>query len=152
MRGAAEFFNIRGTALEPVRPIERPAARPGPGVVALRPHRGMMPGLSGVAGMYRTILVSTFLGLLAIALACAGLAWLGASDARYHLERTRLSHEVLEAHIQLDVRAYKLFKQLTDTLLTHGARKLDQAAAQRRLADQFEAVRHAIAREVSFVG
>ena len=54
------------------------------------------------AGMYRTILVATFLGLLALALSSAGLAWLGVNEARFELERTRLAHEVLESHQRLE--------------------------------------------------
>ena len=77
--------------------------------------------LSGFVGMYRTVLVSTFLGLLALALSSAGLAWLGVKEARYELERTRLAHEVLEAHTRLEAETYTLFKQLTDTFITNGA-------------------------------
>jgi signal transduction histidine kinase len=105
-----------------------------------------------VAGMYRTILVATFLGLLALALSSAGLAWLGVNKARFELERTRLAHEVLESHQRLEAETYTLFKQLTDTFLTNGANKLDEAAARSRLEGQLDAVRKAIAREVAFVG
>ena len=59
-----------------------------------------------VAGMYRTILVATFLGLLALALSSAGLAWLGVNKARFELERTRLAHEVLESHQRLEAETY----------------------------------------------
>lgn len=113
---------------------------------------GILTAAFGLAGMYRTILISTFVGLLALALASAGLAWYGSVEARYELDRTRLAHEVLEAHIKLEAETYTLFKQLTDTFLTNGATKLDEAAARQRLEAQIDVARKAIAREVSFVG
>lgn len=102
--------------------------------------------------MYRTILVVTFLGLLALTLSSAGLAWFGVNKTRYELERTRLAHEVLETHMRLEAETYALFKQLTDTFLTDGASTLDEAASRVRLEGQLDAVRKAIAREVAFVG
>lgn len=114
--------------------------------------RGMVSGLVQVAGMYRTILVVTFLGLLALTLSSAGLAWFGVNKTRYELERTRLAHEVLETHMRLEAETYALFKQLTDTFLTDGASTLDEAASRVRLEGQLDAVRKAIAREVAFVG
>ncbi len=102
--------------------------------------------------MYRTVLTGTYLGLLALALTCAGLAWFGTRGARYELERTNLAHAVLEAHIELDALTYSLFKQLTDAYLANGENRLDEAAARQRLIAQFDRVRAGIAQEVAFLG
>lgn len=101
--------------------------------------------------MYRTILVATFAGLLLIALAAAGLAWMGAASARYELERTRLAHAVLESHLVLETETYLLLNRLTESLVP-GAGVPDVATARVRLDKQIEVVRRGIAEEAVFVG
>jgi signal transduction histidine kinase len=102
--------------------------------------------------MYRTTLIATFLGLLALALGCTGLALYGARLAGWQLERTHLAHEVLEAHLELEAQTYLVFKQLTDAYLTGSDDRTDGAAARDRLVGLFDAIRTGIAREVAFVG
>lgn len=102
--------------------------------------------------MYRVALVGSFLALLALSLASAGLAIRGSAVAARELERTRLAHEVLEAHLQLEAYTYALFKQLTDAILAGGPNAPEKEMARRRLTDQIEATRLLIAREVAVVG
>lgn len=99
-------------------------------------------------GMYRTVLTLTFGALLAAALVCAGLAMAASWGASRQLERTRLAHEVLELHLELDAQAYALFEELTD-----GVRDLEaNDRARRVIQDQFGKIRAGIATEVAFLG
>jgi signal transduction histidine kinase len=102
--------------------------------------------------MYRVALVGSFLALLALSLVSAGLAIRGSAVADRELERTRLAHEVLEAHLQLEAYTYALFKQLTDAILAGGTNDPEKETARRRLTDQIETTRLLIAREVAVVG
>lgn len=102
--------------------------------------------------MYRTILVGTFLGLLALMLAAASLAWWGSSVSGYELERTRRAHVVLEEHLRLEGLTYRLFKQLADGFLANGGNELDVPEARATLEAQLDVARRAIAAEVALVG
>lgn len=110
------------------------------------------PPLCYVIAMYRTTLVGTFLGLLALALGAAGLAWWGSAVSGYELERTQRAHIVLEEHLRIEGMTYALFKQLADGFLSNGANRLDEPAARAKLEAQISVTRRAIAAEMALVG
>ncbi len=114
--------------------------------------RNVLSRFAGIVGKYRSILVLTFLGVVGGTFLALGLTWYGAQKARYELVRTRLAHETLEAHLQLKVETYTLFKQLTDTFLAETPSRIDETAARERLTRQLDHVRSVIAREVATVG
>ncbi len=102
--------------------------------------------------MYRTKLLLAFVALLGLSLAGAAASFWGAQQSRYHLERSRLAHEVLEGHLRLSSETYKLFKQFADMMLIGDAvGGVDEAAARERLRAEISRLRDLIATEVAFV-
>ena len=51
-------------------------------------------------------------------LAGIGFSFWSAGQLQAHLDRSRLAYLVLEGHLQLKARTYKLFKQFADAVLT----------------------------------
>ncbi len=95
-------------------------------------------------GMYRSALTTTFGALLVVALVCAGLALAASHGAARQLQHTRLAHDVLELHLELDALAYALFEELTD--------EAGEVEAKRLIDAQFRRVRAGIAAKAAFVG
>lgn len=108
-------------------------------------------GTGQATRMYRLILVTTFSLLLALALACAGLAWWGAGQARFQLERTRLAHEVLEEHLRLKITADALLREAALGAIAENGRPFDAADARARIREHFRTLREGIAREVALL-
>jgi signal transduction histidine kinase len=101
--------------------------------------------------MSRLLLSVTFGLLLALALGCAGVAWLGAAQATQHLNRARLAHDVLAEHRRL---AHWMDIMLRDAALAADpARPLtfDASAARNRLREQFAETRRRVAAEIALL-
>jgi signal transduction histidine kinase len=97
-------------------------------------------------------MLATFGALLALTLAAAGLASWGAQRSSYHLERSRLAHTVLEAHLNLSADTYELFKQVSDSILIgESGIMADEADARQRFKGTVSNLRYAIAAEVAHV-
>lgn len=91
--------------------------------------------------------------LLAIALFSAFTATLVAREAAFHLERTRLAHEVYEGYLSLSNHTYQLFKQFGDAMLIgdrdNGTGETELLA---KIRQDIDMLRTLIAREVQLVG
>lgn len=101
--------------------------------------------------MFRAVLVGTFLAMLAMSVLSATLAIRGSAVAETELVRTRLAHQVLEAHLRLETLTLVKVKQLTDALLSGTVDVEARNEAGRRLREQIELTRMLIAREVALV-
>jgi hypothetical protein len=64
--------------------------------------------------VYRNILLASFLGLVALAIAAAGLAIWGADEARYQLRRVELASGVLHEQLDLKADSYEMLRRLSD--------------------------------------
>jgi two-component system OmpR family sensor kinase len=103
--------------------------------------------------MYRTLLVASFLAIVALAFSAAGVAIWGAGEARYHLQRVEFANAVL--HDQLDLKAdtYALLRRLSDSLGDDPPGRASVADEERERAAILGAVdriRTGIAREIAF--
>ena len=103
--------------------------------------------------MYRTLLVSCFCGLLALASLAAGVAWWGAEQSRWQLERTRLANDVVQHYLRLRADIYSAFTRMAEAV-EHPARvtEVREAEERRRILESLDRVRQGIGREVAFLG
>ena len=103
--------------------------------------------------MYRTLLVSCFCGLLALASLAAGVAWWGAEQSRWQLERTRLANDVVQHYLRLRADIYSAFTRMAEAV-EHPARvtEVREAEERRRILESLDRVRQGIRREVAFLG
>jgi signal transduction histidine kinase len=103
--------------------------------------------------MYRSILLASFLGLVLLALAAAGLAMWGASEARFQLRRVELASSVLHEQLDLKADAYAMLRRLSDGItdtLPRGASIPDEAQERAAIQASFDRIRSGIAREIAF--
>ena len=101
---------------------------------------------------FRTKLHLTFAILLAVVLLGTGITYWVAEQSRYHLERSRLAHRVLELHKRLTIETNRLFKQLADTIAVGESSDLGpETEARQRLEETLRLLRSYIASEVAFV-
>jgi signal transduction histidine kinase len=101
---------------------------------------------------FRGKLTVAFGMVLLLALANAALSYWGAEQSRFHLERSRLAHEVLGLHQQLSTKTVKLFKQTTDMIvLGEAADVFDEVAARQQLDATLRRLRKSIEAEMDFV-
>ncbi|MBX9699594.1 MAG: HAMP domain-containing histidine kinase [Acetobacteraceae bacterium] len=103
--------------------------------------------------MYRTLLVACFAGLLALAVLAGGVAWWGAEQSRWQLERTRLANEVVQHYLRLRADIYAVFTRMADAV-EHPTRvtEVREAEERRRILEALDRVRQGIGREVAFLG
>jgi signal transduction histidine kinase len=103
--------------------------------------------------MYRTLLVGCFSGLLALALLAGGVAWWGAEQSRWQLERTRLATDVLAHYLRLRSDMYAIFTRMAEAV-EHPARvtEVREADERQRLMQAVDLIRQGIGREVAFLG
>ncbi len=90
--------------------------------------------------MYRYKILGVAALSVAIVILSSGLATWSVRATDRHLEQLGLAHSLLSEHLQLSVRAYRLFKQLTDEVVL-GARA-NQAVDRNKKA----AIRESLAR------
>lgn len=101
--------------------------------------------------MFRLLLTGTFGAVLALALACAALAWWGASEAAFQFRRTQLANEVLVEHLRLRTTAGTLLRYAAIGGLSEGTNPFDAREARQRLGEHFTALRSLIASEVALL-
>jgi signal transduction histidine kinase len=99
--------------------------------------------------MFRPLLIGTFGAVLALTLACAGLAWWTASVAVFQMERTRHVHEVLHGHLHLESEADRLLQAATEAAFGDNVLPFPPGAAREALRAQFARIRRHIAAEVA---
>jgi signal transduction histidine kinase len=101
---------------------------------------------------FRLKLVIACLLLLSITLVGMGFNYWSTAKLEYHLERSRLAHVVLEGHLQLKARTYRLFKQFVDTVLTRGSLEpFDEPALRETLLQDIAALRGLVAAEMALI-
>ena len=88
---------------------------------------------------YRTLLVGSLLVLLLVALGVAFIAWRSANEAIEAIERTQVTHEVLEALLRVRVDTNRLLTDLTMVALAGASGGLSEGQA--RVAEVFH-VKH----------
>lgn len=101
----------------------------------------------------KTKLYAAFLALTVVIIAASAASFVGAERLNYHLERSRLAHQVHERYLSLSSNTYQLFKQLADAILIGG---LDRGAGEASLLDatqdDLNRIRFLIAEEIKHVG
>lgn len=103
--------------------------------------------------MYRTLLVASFLGIVVLVFAAAGVAIWGAREAQYHLQRVEFASAVL--HDQLDLKAdtYALLRRMSDSLGDDPPDRTNMPDEERERAailGALDRIRNGIAREIAF--
>jgi signal transduction histidine kinase len=101
--------------------------------------------------MFRLLLAGTYGAILALALACAGVAWWGSSNATFQFRRTQLADDVLLEHLRLRITAGTLLRYAAIGGLSERADPFDAEAAQQRLAEHFTTLRNLVAAEVALL-
>lgn len=104
--------------------------------------------------MYRNIMVASFVGLVVLAMASAGIALWGTSEARYQFRRVQLASAVLENQLSLTATANEMVRVLHDDIshaVGEGAAAEDVARIRAAVQAQIDAIRRGIAAEVGFV-
>jgi signal transduction histidine kinase len=101
---------------------------------------------------YRSKLVLACLVLLSMTLAAAAFSFWSAGQFHRHNERSRFAHLVLEGHLQLKARTYKLFKQFADAMMGGSFDdSFDGAPLRQTLQQDLAALRDLIANEMALV-
>jgi signal transduction histidine kinase len=99
--------------------------------------------------MFRPLLIVTYGAILALTLVCAGLAWWVGSIATFKMERTRLSHDVLHAHLHLESETDRLMQAAARAAFANADLPLQPGEARRVMQEQFADIRRHIAAEVA---
>jgi signal transduction histidine kinase len=89
--------------------------------------------------------------VLALALACAALAWWGASHSSFLMERSRLAQEVLVEHLRLQASLDATLRAATLATLSEPPTPFDAEDARAELRERFAAIRRGIAAEVALM-
>ncbi|PWS34071.1 hypothetical protein DFH01_27480 [Falsiroseomonas bella] len=101
--------------------------------------------------MFRPLLIGTFGAVLALTLACAGLAWWTASVAVFQMERTRHVHEVLHGHLHLESEADRLLQAATAAALGDEQLGFGPGHARATIRAQFANIRRHITAEIAML-
>jgi len=101
---------------------------------------------------YRSKLLMACLVLLAMTLTAAAFSFWSAGQFHHHSERSRFAHLVLEGHLQLKARTYKLFKQFADAMMGGSFDdSFGEAPLRQTLQQDMAALRDLIANEMALV-
>jgi signal transduction histidine kinase len=102
---------------------------------------------------FKAKLYAAFAALTIVIIAASAISFFGAERLNYHLERSRLAHQVHERYLSLSSNTYQLFKQLADAIIIGD---LDRGAGEASLLQAIRAdlnqIRRLIAEEVKHVG
>lgn len=101
---------------------------------------------------YRSKLLMACLVLLATTLTTAAFSFWSAGQFHHHNERSRFAHLVLEGHLQLKARTYKLFKQFADAMMGGSFDdSFGEGPLRQTLQQDMAALRDLIANEMALV-
>lgn len=102
---------------------------------------------------FKAKLYAAFSILTAVIIGSSVLSYLGTERLNYHLERSRLAHEVHVSFVNVSSLTYQLFKQYADALIIGD---LDEGAGEKALLEalleEFDTLRRLTAGEVEHVG
>ena len=102
--------------------------------------------------MIRTKLTALIVALVLLVGAAAAALVVKTSQLAFHVERGRLAHDTLEAHLSLSIETYRLFKQSIDALLTgESANRVQIEDAADRFDQALRTLRERVAGEVGHI-
>lgn len=102
---------------------------------------------------FKAKLYASFAILTAVIIGSSVLSYHGTERLNYHLERSRLAHEVHASFLNVSSLTYQLFKQFADALIIGDLDKgAGEAALLEAMSKEFETLRRLTAGEVEHVG